>query len=422
MDSSSIGKVALFWDESFLWGLIAYDTFTQLSINFGLITSADIQEGILEKYDTLFVPGGWASNKAKALGERGKESIRRFVELGGSYLGFCGGAGLALEHKDGISLVPVTRKPTSDRIPSFSGKIKLNQDEPNHPIWSGIPNKAAFHAWWPGQFSILEHGNVKVLASYDVPGDGSYVADLPVGPTMNWDQWEKSYGTNLNPERIKGEPAVLETDYGKGKVLLSYLHFETPDDNQGQKVLLNIFEYLADKKVQLGQNTASKDEWVTVSNGSGIDKILVETINDLEAAASDLISFGQHNFLWYWRNPWIIQWRRGVRGTEYCTVYSMLKRLALLAPQFSDDSDLIKKTADLKEFSLPFFEKARQLLTLERFAMNRGPISPLKSNDENIRRMREELFSNSKSFGGYFKQIIDRIDAILLPMLKKLLP
>jgi len=36
----------------------------------------------------IFVPGGWASNKRKALGEEGMQKIRSFVDDGGSYLGF----------------------------------------------------------------------------------------------------------------------------------------------------------------------------------------------------------------------------------------------------------------------------------------------------------------------------------------------
>lgn len=418
MESPNIGKIALFWDESFLWGLIAYDVFTQLSINFEIVTSADIQEGALEIYDVLFVPGGWASNKIRALGECGKENIRRFVENGGRYLGFCGGAGLALTHKDGISLVPVTRKPTTERVPSFSGKIRLNQSDPGHPMWEGVQDKEAFHAWWPGQFSILENDRIKVLATYENPEAGSYVSDLPIGPIVDWDRWEQVYNTNLNPMRVKNEPAVLEASFGKGKVFLSYLHFETPHDASGHKVLLNILKYLAGKEVEFDNKVQPEHAQSVSANDVSLNKEMIGLISDLEEAASDLIAFGESNLLWYWRNPWIIQWKRGIRGIEYCTIYTLLKRLSLLAPQFSGYIDLTKQVPELKELTLPFFDKAKQLLMLERFAMNNGPISPLKSGDEDIQRMREELFSNSKSFGGYYKQIIDRVDSLLLPMLK----
>ena len=86
-----------------------------------LIRSEDVRKGKLSDYSLLFVPGGWASNKIKALGNDGIEEIKRFVHEGGAYLGFCGGAGLAT--MDGIGLVPVKRRPTKDRVPSFSGRI-----------------------------------------------------------------------------------------------------------------------------------------------------------------------------------------------------------------------------------------------------------------------------------------------------------
>lgn len=420
-DHPAAGKIALLWDESFLWGIIAYETFTRLSINFGIVTSGDIRAGALDGYDIIFVPGGWASNKIKALGEEGVRNIRAFVENGGSYLGFCGGAGLALKHKDGISLVPVTRKPTSERVPSFSGKIRLHQEQPDHPIWDHISDNTAFHAWWPGQFSILKPSEVIILASYDEPEDGSYVADLMVAPDMDWDTWERSYATNLNPNRIMFEPAVIEGKYGNGRVFLSYLHFETPGDYPGQKVLLNICRHLAGKSVvskHTGLSKAHTMPPIALPDHKPDERVL-RNIKQLECAAEDLIAFGEKNFLWYWRNDWILQWRRGVRGIEYCTLYLMLKRLAELLPLAAAfDAHLAHEVSELKTFSLPFFEKAKQLLLIERFAMNNGPISPLKTDDKNVRRIREELFSNSKSFGGYYKQIIDRIDAILLPLLK----
>ena len=87
-------RVALLWDESFLWGLMAYKALKNASLPFELIRAEDIRNGCLDKYAVLFVPGGWASNKLKALGDRGIGAIRNFVREGGNYLGFCGGAGL----------------------------------------------------------------------------------------------------------------------------------------------------------------------------------------------------------------------------------------------------------------------------------------------------------------------------------------
>src|SRR5512134_2605005 len=117
-------RVAFLWDESFLWGVMASRALRTAGLPFELIRSEDIRQGCLSRYAAVFVPGGWASNKLKALGEEGAANILRFVREGGSYIGFCGGAGLATQ--DGIGLLPVRRRPTKERVPSFSGRIRLS--------------------------------------------------------------------------------------------------------------------------------------------------------------------------------------------------------------------------------------------------------------------------------------------------------
>lgn len=61
------------------------------------VTAAQIQSGELEarSIEVLIHPGGSGSGQGKALGEKGREAVRRFVGAGGGYLGFCAGAYLA---------------------------------------------------------------------------------------------------------------------------------------------------------------------------------------------------------------------------------------------------------------------------------------------------------------------------------------
>ncbi|MBK5226177.1 MAG: hypothetical protein JJD96_06360 [Thermoleophilia bacterium] len=408
-------KIAFFWDESFLWGLIAYDTFRELGVSFDLLTSKEIHENGLDGFDVLFVPGGWASDKITELRDVGREKIRTYVRDGGSYLGICGGAGLALSHETGLALVPVSRMSTKVRLPSFSGGIALEPVDAEHPMWRGFPDGAVFHAWWPGQFALEDADDVEVLAIYDEPAPGSFVTDLPVLPDMHWEYWERSYGINLQPERIIGEPAVIETSFGAGKVLLSYLHFETPDDVTGHEVLLNILEYLAGGKPVT--TPAAKDGGKT---GSTDITEAMTLANSLKDSVDGLISFGTKNFLWYQRNDWILQWRRGVRGVEYSTLNAMLGRLADTVTALGDVGEVtVDKLRRLREIAQPFFEDAPRLLLLERDAMGEGPISPLKTGDEQILALRRKLFSESKRCGGLFKEIIDLADEILLPLLRE---
>ena len=444
-DAAEGGRVAFLWDKSFLWGLIAYDTFRHLRVHFDLLTSADVGAGGLEGYDVLFVPGGWASDKIVSLGAEGRRHIRDFVQAGGSYLGICGGAGLALSHENGLALAAIGRTPAAARLPSFSGPIRLEPAAADHPMWTGLSGGGHFHAWWPGQFSLDDNGDVQVLARYGAPGEGSYVTDLPALAAMDWEFWEKRYGINLNPQRIAGGPAVIETRFGLGKVLLSYLHFETPGDPAGHRVLLNILAYLAGGKQVAGAAPSACRAPVRASSagrpaaapgtagpettsGSALLNEMMEITRQLRRSADDLIEFGKKNGLWVQRNDWVLRWRRGIRGVEYSTLYAMLARLDGVARRLAADAacqadEPVKGVAEnirrLRDISRPFFEDAPALLLLERDALGRGPLSPLETDDERIRTLRERMFSHSKRYGGLFGQIIALADEALLPLLRR---
>lgn len=419
---SNNGKIAIFWDKSFLWGLIAYDTFRRLGVGFQLLTAADICQGALEGFPVLFVPGGWASDKAAVLGNQGRDAVRDFVGGGGSYLGFCGGAGLALSHDSGLGLAPFGRMPTGDRLPSFSGKIALKHAETDHPMWSGIDDGSAFHAWWPGQFAIDDDTDARVLATYGAPLAGSYVTDLPIGPAYDWKKWEDAYGINLNPNRIVNEPAVVETAFGDGKVMLSYLHFETPDARNGHQVLLNLLDYLSDNRVAAADDLPAAAASILRFEVSTLARQTEAAViaGELSLAANAFIVLGKRNFLWFERNEWLLQWRRGVRGIEYSTLAAMLKQIArLVAASGEEDAGLLDELAALQAQAVPFLDDARKLIMLERFAMNSGPLSPLKTDNKDILALRDRLFSTSKRCGGDYEQIINRADEILLPLLRR---
>src|SRR5208283_1248977 len=96
----------------------------------------------------------------------------------------------------------------------------------------------------------MESGSaVSCLASYSAPGAGFQVADLRVSDvdeSAGWEELEKAYGINLDPARIKGHPAIIEIEKGKGRLVLSYAHLETPGDSWGNRLFLNILNYLSD--------------------------------------------------------------------------------------------------------------------------------------------------------------------------------
>ncbi len=396
-------KIAFLWDESFLWGLMAFRALKELNLPFDLVRADEVRAGVLVDYKMLFVPGGWASNKSKALGDAGIKAIRDFVEGGGNYLGFCGGAGLATKAKGGIGLLNVKRRPTKERVPSFSGRIKLNPN--NHQIWDVESASNIFHAWWPSQLVIEDEG-VNILATYGEPLPDAFSSDLNVGDVEvsgDWKELEDIYQIKLDPKRLLNEPAVIEGSFGRGKVVLSLVHFDTPGDMNGQNVLLNLWDYLA----------GYDSQYITQT----IERGPVGAIHELPLRINELIELGERNFLWIWRNSMLLQWRRGVRGLEYNTLYILMKEISerMVANLSLQNSHSLEK---INTLLVPFIEKAKRLLILERHAIQRGHITYQKCDDHEIEMLRTELFANSKSYGGMFKDLIDEIDDILFSLIR----
>lgn len=399
-------RVAFLWDESFLWGVMAYKALQAAGLPFELVRAQDIRNGALADHQALFVPGGWASNKAKALGRDGMDAIRRFVDQGGNYIGFCGGAGLATQ--DGIGLVPVTRRPTKERVPSFSGRIRMSLSD--SPLWKGI-TEPVFHAWWPSQFVV--DGSVSVLAAYGEAMPDSFSSDVNVGDVEaagSWQELERLYQINLDPKRLIGEPAVIEGTYGKGAVLLSLVHFDTPDDANGAAVLGNLWRYF-------GRAGNSRDP-IEPRPHRGSDSVPApdNSMVDIQEAIDGLIGIGFRNFLWFRRNPMLLQWRRGVRGLEYCALSVMVHEVAALLERsagLSTSPDVVSRIQRVRNLARPFADKAGELLLRERVAMQNEHITYERCQDRKIASLRDELFSRSKSHGGVFKELIDEIDHLL---------
>ena len=410
---------ALLWDESFAWGLMARRALTEAGLPFDLLRSEEIRGGALSRYRMLYVPGGWASQKLTALGDRGQKEIRRFVEEGGSYLGICGGAGMATE--DGIDLLPIRRKPTTERLPSVSGPVRLSLA--GHRIWHGV-DTPIFFVWWPSQFQNADQ-STRVLACYEELLPDAFSSDISVadGRVIGWPALETRYGILLDPARLHGEPAVLEGHCGRGNVLLSLVHFDTPGDQNGAAVLRNLWDYLASgwSSESPVRKARSRRRHLPDSAEFRDDMDVIKT------AVSDLISTGSRNFLWYWRNPLLLQWRRGVRGLEYGTLAVMMEQIGKrlsgtdggqALPESMVSSRLREDISEIRDQLIPFVEKAKRLVIRERFCMNMAPLSPVDCADEEINRLRLELFGSAMSHGGHFKRLIDIVDCLLFDLIR----
>ena len=391
-------RAALLWDESFLWGLIAYRALKGRSLDFSLVTSADIKQGALNGRRLLYVPGGWASNKLAALGDDGAREIKKFVEGGGSYIGVCGGAGLATS--EGIGLLDIKRRPLSERVPSLSGKIRARVVSA-HPFWDGIRGECPFfHIWWPSQFKPADP-SVKVVASFEQAAPGAFSSDLNVSSVRNWEELEAEYKLNLDPSRMLNEPLALEGAYGAGRVFLTLIHPDTPHDSNGAKALQNLWMHLGGEEKKEGAMSLS-----------------FPLFRGLLAPVEELFDIGARNFLWF-REGWTIRWRRGIRGLEYFTLYELVKELARRVGRSGMPEGRPGGIESLIVELRGFTEKAERLLLLERRALQRGePLTFSKASDPEMAGLRAQLFSSAKSHGGEFKKVLEKVDGILYGYLK----
>lgn len=84
------------------------DTLQSAEFRVTRVSPEDIRAGKLAGYKVLIVPGGLSQTQGIALGEDGREMIRKFVADGGSYVGICAGCYLAsCNYKWSLNILPV---------------------------------------------------------------------------------------------------------------------------------------------------------------------------------------------------------------------------------------------------------------------------------------------------------------------------
>ena len=91
-------KVAVFKDSGVgtsAKNVVAVLQQSQRPIAVSRLSAEDIRRGGLSEFQVLVHPGGSGSKQGKALGNKGREIVRKFVKEGGGYLGICAGAYLA---------------------------------------------------------------------------------------------------------------------------------------------------------------------------------------------------------------------------------------------------------------------------------------------------------------------------------------
>jgi hypothetical protein len=393
--------LVLLWDESHLWGLLLHRALHALHAPVTLLKAEQVRAGALRGLgpSTLLVPGGWAKLKSLALGEDGREAIREHVRGGGTYLGFCGGAGLALGSERGapfLDLCSWSRKAAKKRLPNFSGHLQCTLNE------GGAKYEAALPVWWPSQFEPGDD-SLEVLARYETPGPDFWSADLDWSgiAVSEVGQWEELYGINLDPERLRHEPCIVRGGYGQGSFVLSYAHLETPASPQANALLWRLLGMKPQATVQPWDLCQEEPQWTD------------EALQGIHAGLSDLVAFGQSHFLLCWRTPWLLGWRRGVPGSPLNFLLAMVWQARHNRATAQAKEYWAEHGSTCSELCQDFCAQTRSYLLQERRILATSPSSPEASASPGLQRRKQELFGKFPGYGGLYGEILRTLDELL---------
>lgn len=407
----------ILWDDSQIWGLLAARAASAMGLPHRLVRAADIAGGLLarERPSLLLVPGGTARHKAASLGPSGLAAIRDYVEGGGQYLGFCGGAGLALSARgrgDLIGICPWQRGGFEERMQHFmSGHLHVALPAPGSPGQPLIPAGGAVSprlpVWWPGRFAPMRGGDITVLASYDRPADDFWLIDLPIAdlPPDTFAAWRDMHGLNLSPGFLSGQPCMLHGRSGKGGYLLSYSHLETPDSPEANAWLAHILRVLGN----LAPAVDRLPPWRIHGKGHSWDDKELEA---MERALAGVLQTGLRHGLLFTRTDWLLGWRAGIPGASLNNLWAALRVIRETEPGNRALAFWKARAPRVAEAARLFCEGCLRYLLDERLAMTLAGFLPDTLPRGMLRDQREALFGPPMHAGGLYREIMEPLDAL----------
>ena len=200
-----------------LFGIV--DAAPEMTLHF--LGGAEMRAEVLEQFDVLVFPGGSGSKQAKAIGEKGRAAISRFVGAGGGYVGVCAGAYLCSSHYDwSLNLIDCSVFTGSREIPGkgkkqmwYRGKsadIDMEITAAGQSIFGGV-----------GEQVVVRYHNGPIISPKGLPELDDY-------RVLAWFRsetglWEPQKGTMINT------PAIVSGGFGDGRVISVSPHPESTE-------------------------------------------------------------------------------------------------------------------------------------------------------------------------------------------------
>jgi glutamine amidotransferase-like uncharacterized protein len=170
----------------------------------------EIAAGALARFDLAVFPGGSASREAAAIGKKGREQVRRFVEGGGGCVGICAGAYLCTSGFD-WSLKILNAKTVSPLWRRGAGTVQMELTPEGRRILGDRAGRLDIHY---ASGPIITRAAQSSLSEYQVLA-----------------LFRSELAKNGTPAGIMVDsPAIVVGRYGKGRVMSISPHPEqTPE-------------------------------------------------------------------------------------------------------------------------------------------------------------------------------------------------
>jgi len=195
-------------------------------VKVNIVKGAEIAGGVLKDYDVVIFGGGSGHSEADAIGEAGREEVRKFVSNGGGYVGICAGAYLACS---GFSwgLGIMNAKTVSSKWQRGKGQVQIEVTPDGSKITS-IPAKQ----------QEIRYANGPIIQ----PDSRT---DLPAYEALALFRTELAENGSPKGAMINA-PAWARTTFGKGRVIISSPH---PEQTDGMENFIeNAVRWVAGKK------------------------------------------------------------------------------------------------------------------------------------------------------------------------------
>lgn len=229
----SLTRVAVFDDAGANETKVVRVLTNQPSLHVCQIGPDEMRPAVLRQFDVLVFPGGSGSKQGKAIGARGREHIRQFTSDGGGIVGICAGAYLCSSHYDwSLDLMNAAIFNQSIDIPEVGRKsmwyrgTATDVDVEISPEGAEVLSLRGLHR--------IRYQNGPILS----PGKN---AAAPAYTELAWFRTENGIYDAQKGTMI-GTPAVVRSDYGKGRVLAISPHFESTPDKES--VIIRAVEFV----------------------------------------------------------------------------------------------------------------------------------------------------------------------------------